>query len=503
MTANLIELVEHLGSPHLVVLGDLILDRYVWGHTERVSPEAPVLVLRADHREERLGGAASVAVLLAGLGAKVTLAGVLGADAEGRRCRELLQAAGIDHELVLDDPARTTTLKERYLGRAQQKHPQQMLRVDYEAETSVPEALLDQLAAGLRRRVADAAILLISDYQKGVCQPRLLQALIRAAREAGRRVLVDPCRSPVYDTLYIGCSALTPNRLEAGLATGLTVHDVATAYQAAAQLQRRLATEVGIVTLDRDGIVMVDQDKKHRHFPVRERQVYDITGAGDTVLAVLGLVLAAGHGYPEALTLANVAAGLQVERTGVTTVTRADIIKDLFAQHPRLREKLVNRATLAREVACARLASRTVVFTNGCFDLLHAGHIHYLREARCQGEVLVVGLNSDASVHRLGKGPGRPVHDQGCRAQVLAGLECVDYICFFDEPTPLELIELVRPDVLVKGADYRPEQVVGRAFVESYGGRLHLAAFLPGHSTTATVTRLEEHGRRSGPGTPP
>lgn len=491
MATSLIDIVESLGQPRVLVLGDLILDRYVWGDAERISQEAPVILLRADRREERLGGAASVSCMLSALGAEVSLAGLVGEDDSARRCVELLDDHNIERGLVLRDASRPTTLKERYIGRAQHKHPQQMLRVDYETREMIGNDLLDQLAAGVESRLIDYDIVLISDYDKGVCAPELVRRVIESCRDQRIKVLVDPIRGGNYAARYRGCSAMTPNRLEAGLATDRSIDSIATAFEAADQLRHELHMEVGLVTMDKEGIILVDRRGESRHFPVRERQVYDITGAGDMVLAVLGMVLAAGHDYPEAIALANVAGGLEVERIGVATLTREELIHDILHASSGSAPKILSREQLVRELDTRRRGRQSIVFTNGCFDILHAGHVRYLRDARQQGDVLVVGLNSDGSVRRLNKGPGRPINDLASRAAVLAALDCVDYVCSFDDDTPLELIEAVRPDVLVKGADYRPDQVVGKDFVEANGGRLYLAQLVPDVSTTRTLERLK------------
>lgn len=490
MANSLIGIVESLGRPKVLVVGDLILDRYVWGDAERISQEAPVVLLRADQREERLGGSASVSMMLSALDAEVYLAGVVGADETADRTRELLSRHGVDHSLVLTDGSRPTTLKERYVGRAQQRHPQQMMRVDYEVREAISNALVDQFIRQADPILEEVDVVLISDYDKGVCTPRLLQHIIQKCRALGKKVLVDPIRGGNYKQRYYGCTTMTPNRLEAGLGSGLPITDVNSAFEAGMTLKQMLDMEASIVTLDRDGMALVDQRNERRHYPTRQRQVYDITGAGDMVLAVLGLVLAAGHDYGDAISIANIAGGLEVERFGVATVTREEIIHDLLKSSAGLSDKVVARDTLCRSLADQRRVGRTVVFTNGCFDILHAGHIQYLREAKQQGDLLVIGLNTDASVRRLGKGADRPINNEIDRSTVLSALEIVDYVTLFDESTPIELIESVRPDVLVKGADYRPEEVVGRDFVESYGGRLHLARLLAGKSTSRTLDAI-------------
>ncbi len=488
MSADLIDLVQNLGRPRVLVVGDLMLDRYVWGDAERISQEAPVILLHADRREERLGGASSVATMLAALGAEVALAGVVGADTDGRRVRTLLDELAVCGDAVITDDARPTTVKERYIGRAQHRHPQQMLRVDYEARASVPAAVEDTLRQAVARRLDAADIVLVSDYDKGVCTPGLLAALIGAAKARGLRVLVDPIRGRDYGK-YRGSSSLTPNRLETGLATGRVLETTGDALAAGDQLLRALDLEASIVTLDKDGMALVHRDGRRQVFPTRPRQVYDITGAGDMVLSVLGMALAAGADHEAAIRLANVAGGLEVEKIGVVTVTREEILRDLMDHGPGGARKILPRELLRRELEGRRRQGHRVAFTNGCFDVLHAGHVQYLHEARAQADLLVVGLNSDASV-RILKGAARPIHDEDARACVLAGLQAVDYVTIFGEPTPLELIRQVRPDVLVKGADYRKEEVVGAAFVESYGGRVYLAPLREGHSTTGILQRL-------------
>jgi D-beta-D-heptose 7-phosphate kinase/D-beta-D-heptose 1-phosphate adenosyltransferase len=492
--SDLSELVRHLGEPRVLVIGDLMLDRYVWGDAERISQEAPVILLHADRREERLGGASSVATLLRALGARVALGGVVGSDADGERIRGALHDLGIDDDAVLTDPDRPTTVKERYIGRAQHRHPQQMIRVDYEVRTPLHIERELFLRQAIARQVRLADVVLISDYDKGVCTAGLLAEVVVLAKGQGLRVIADPIRGSDYRK-YHGCSAITPNRLEAGLATGRGLSSTALALQSAGELQQRLALEAAIVTLDRDGMALAHADGRSQVFPTRPRQVYDITGAGDMVMAVLGMALAAGADYDPAIRLANVAGGLEVEKIGVATVTREEILRDLLhgdgapAEVHRIGRKLRDRAALVQELQARRALGQRIAFSNGCFDVLHAGHVQYLQDARAQADLLVVGLNSDAGVRAL-KGAGRPFHDEDARALVLAGLEAVDYVTIFSEPTPLELIHAVRPDVLVKGADYRREAVVGGDFVEACGGRVHLAPLREGFSTTRLLQRL-------------
>jgi D-beta-D-heptose 7-phosphate kinase/D-beta-D-heptose 1-phosphate adenosyltransferase len=494
MSAELIDLVQHLGQPRVLVIGDVMLDRYIWGDAARISQEAPVVLLHADKREERLGGASSVATMLRALGAKVALAGVVGEDQDGARTRQLLSDLGIDHDGVLTDSSRPSTVKERYIGRAQQRHPQQMIRVDYEARTPLAPALEKELGQALSQQVRKADVVLVSDYDKGVCTPSLLLLTIAAAKGRGLRVVADPIRGNDYRK-YHGCAAITPNRLEAGLATGKALQAAGEILEAAGQLQEQLDLEAAVVTLDKDGMALAHRDGRRKLLPTRPRQVYDITGAGDMVLSVLGMALAAGADYEAAIALANVAGGLEVERIGVATVTRDEILSDLLhgggpsSGFTSSADKLRSLPALSQELDRRRRVGQKVAFTNGCFDVLHAGHVQYLQAARSEADLLVVGLNSDSSVRQL-KGPDRPVNPLEARAQILAALQAVDFVTVFDEATPIELIRAVRPDVLVKGADYSKDEVVGAQYVESYGGRVFLAQLRDGYSTSRLLERL-------------
>jgi D-beta-D-heptose 7-phosphate kinase/D-beta-D-heptose 1-phosphate adenosyltransferase len=505
MAFDLIRRVLNLGKPRILVVGDLILDRYVWGYAERISQEAPVPLLRADHREHRLGGAASVATMLRALEAEVALVGAVGVDGEAELVRRLLGGMGIDDRAVLPLDDRPTTLKERYIGRAQDRHPQQMIRVDYETREPIPAAAERALLDRLPGAVAQSDIVLISDYDKGVCTPALLRGLIDACRSAGVRVIADPIRSADYSR-YRGVHCMTPNRLEASLATGMPIAHPEDALEVGRRLVATLGMESVLVTLDRDGMALCRSDGRAAILPTRPRQVYDITGAGDMVLSVVGLCLASGADYDEAAALGNVAGGLEVEKIGVALLSRQELLRDLIDHHRPEAGKRLGVDLLQAEVSRRRQAGQTIVFTNGCFDLLHVGHIRLLREAAALGDFLVVGLNSDTSVRQL-KGPSRPINGEDDRAELLAALEAVDAVTVFDAETPLALIQAIRPDVLVKGGDYRPDEVVGRAEVEAGGGRLVLVPLAEGHSssrlirTAAERTTLVHPARSAAPST--
>ena len=485
MSHDLTNLVRNLGHPKVLVIGDIILDRYIFGSAERISQEAPVPILRADKREDRLGGAASVASMVACLEGEVVLAGVVGEDDQAPAVHRLLKHFGLTDELVVADGQRPTTLKERYIGRAHDRHPQQIIRIDYEDRTPLASAVEQMLLDRILARVPECDVVLISDYDKGVCTRSLLRSVIDFARRQGKPVLVDPIRGADYSR-YHGSTCLTPNRNEAALGSGMSIGNSSEALEAGEVLRQKLNAEAVIITLDKEGMALSHADGRRRLFPTRSRQVYDITGAGDMVLSVIGLAIAAGADYEAAIALGNVAGGLEVERLGVATLTRDDLIRDL-ATHPVPRQdKVQSLGDLLVELEQRRQQGQRIVFTNGCFDVLHAGHVRYLKQARDLGHLLVVGLNSDDSIRRL-KGPNRPLNDLESRAEVLSALGCVDYVTAFDDDTPLRLIQAIRPHVLVKGADYRPEQVVGRDFVEAQGGQLVLIPLVPGKSSTRLI----------------
>ena len=489
MSYELIDLVQRLGQPRVLVLGDLILDRYIWGDAERVSQEAPVILLRQDKQEIRLGGAANVANMLRGLEALPVIAGVVGADLDGQALRQEIRRLGIDDSLLVDDPARPTTVKERFIGRAQQRHPHQMLRVDREVRTPLSPELENNFLATLVPQLPNFQAILISDYGKGVCTRRVLAEVIRAGRRAGIPVLVDPYPGDDY-ARYRGATCVTPNRLEASRATEMEIRNREEAFEAGRKLCAELQLDFAYVTLDSDGIAFVRQDGQAEMLPTRKREVYDITGAGDMVLATIGVGLAAGGDPVPVGRLANVAGGLEVEQIGVVTISRDEMLHDIMTHLRPGVTKVCQREELARQLGARRRIGQKIVFTNGCFDLLHIGHVSYLRQAAEMGDCLVVALNSDASVRRLNKGPERPIFSEQDRAAMLAALEVVDYVTVFDEATPHALLEVLRPDVLVKGGTYQHDEIVGWEVVEAYGGRVQPMGLVPGISTTRIIQGL-------------
>jgi len=486
---HLIDLVDRLGRPRILVVGDLMLDRYVFGDAERISPEAPIQILReVDEVTSLVGGAGSVVNNLRALGARVSVASVVGRDLPARTVMAFLKSVGARTSAILRLSGRPTTIKTRFVGRAQHRIPQQVLRVDREDARPLSHADEGRLLAKIAPAVRAADAVVLSDYNKGVLGPHLAQRVIQLARRRRVPVVIDPVKTSDYSK-YRGATLLTPNRLEAELASGIRLAGPAAIRRAAEKLVRGLRLDALVVTLDKEGAYLAVRGKRGEMVPTRPRPVYDVAGAGDMVISVIAMALAAGAPLLDAVRLANVAGGLEIQKFGVQTVSRDEILAELLGEARRGGDKVRTLSNLLVDLNRHRAQGETVVFTNGCFDLMHAGHVAFFEFAGAQGDVLVVGLNSDRSVRAI-KGAGRPICSEKERARVLAALEAVDYIVLFDEETPERIIREVRPDVLVKGEDWRAKGVVGRRSVESSGGRVVLAPLLEGLSTTELVRRI-------------
>lgn len=503
MTADLIKLAESLGGRRVLLIGDLMLDRYLYGDAERMSPEAPVPVLRAVDEQERVGGSGSVAANLLALGLEVLCCGVIGDDPAGLRLLELLQSAGADCSGVMRISERLTTTKTRFIGLAQHRHRQQLLRFDQEDTHALAPDQVAQLRGVIDRLMSSADVVCIEDYNKGLISPELVAHVVARASKAAKKVLVDPAAIDDFSR-YRGATLLTPNRNELSAALRARFEGLESMGRAAAGLARELGAEAIVVTVDREGAILAQSDGTVEHIPTRPRAVYDNTGAGDAVLAMLAAAVATGATYPQAVALANIAGGLEVEKFGCVPISKEEVLADLRIEHHRRVGKLRTLDELVSELTLRRDRGATVAFTNGCFDILHRGHVEYLREAGDLADVLVVGLNSDDSVRRQDKGPNRPVNSQQDRAAVLGALESVNYVVVFDDDTPEKLITAIKPNVLVKGEDWKDKGVVGRQFVESYGGKVVLAKVREGYSTTAILKRalrIAEHAsNRAGSG---
>ncbi len=487
MYEQLLKTIGSLGAPKVLVAGDFMLDVYVYGDAVRISPEAPVPVLKVTETEYRCGGAASVAADLAALGAAPVCVGLVGQDAEGQRLKGMLADLRVDVSTLHEAPDRPTVTKQRVVGLAQHRHKQQLMRIDREVADPAPIELGEEMLRQYRERLDGVDIVCLQDYNKGVLTDLLCRHMIVMAVEAGKKVLVDPTPGRDY-TKYSGATLITPNRHEASVVYGLEIRTVSDAARAARNLLKNLSLEAVVVTLDREGAYLATRELSQL-VPIKPRTVYDVTGAGDIVLATLAVSLAAESDYLTAVHLANIAGGIEVEKFGAATVSRAEMEREIARLYSTRNDKVRPLEALLEELAWRRDRQQSIVFTNGCFDVLHRGHIEYLEFCRSQGDVVVVGLNSDRSVRAL-KGPNRPINSEQDRAAVLSGLESVDFITVFDDPSVLDLVRKVRPDVLVKGGDYGKEGVVGWDFVESYGGKVAVAPLVKDKSSTDTIDRI-------------
>lgn len=476
--------IERFQQLRILVVGDVMLDRYVYGSVDRMSPEAPVPVLRIERERAMAGGAANVARNISALGARALLIGLVGEDEAGTALQRALADDPAIEVLLVADPSRPTTVKTRYVAAGQQ-----LLRADQEvahaADTVREAALLDRI----ERALAKADLMLLSDYAKGTLTDRVLAGAVERAHKAGKRVIGDPKAREF--SRYRGVDLLTPNRGEAAVAAGLPCGNDTEAAAAAARIMERAGIPAVLVTRGDQGMTLARKGAPPLHLAAEAREVFDVSGAGDTVLAALGLGLAAGLALEDAAGFANLAAGIVVGKAGTAQVHPGDLVAVLHAREVDRSSdaKIVDLPGALERIAVWRQQGQKIGFTNGCFDLIHPGHVALLTAARAQCDRLVVGLNTDASVKRL-KGPDRPMQNEQVRAVVLAALSAVDLVLPFAEDTPQKQIEAIRPEVLVKGADYRLDQVVGGDFVRSYGGRVELVELKPGHSTTETIRRI-------------
>jgi D-beta-D-heptose 7-phosphate kinase / D-beta-D-heptose 1-phosphate adenosyltransferase len=480
---TVVRLLNKFHSARVLVLGDVMLDRFVYGAVERISPEAPIPIVAVQRTLDMPGGAANVARNVSALGAQCTLLGIVGADLAADQLRKELELSPAIRVHLIADPARPTSLKTRYVADGQQ-----VMRADWERNDDIPPEIARQLIAQLASAVNDADIVVLSDYAKGVLSDFVVREAVSIAQRAAKAVIVDPKSQNL--SRYAGATVLTPNRLELQQACGIEcLSDVQVTQGAEIVLNEGICSAL-VVTRGKDGMSVIGSDPGVVHLPTEARQVFDVSGAGDTVIAALALGMASGGSVVESASLANLAAGIVVGKRGTATVTAGEIMASMppFGRHtdPLKIYSIESVLPLVREW---RDRGLNVAFTNGCFDLLHPGHISLLDQARRSADRLIVGLNADASVRRL-KGHGRPVQGEVARATVLAAVKSVDAVVIFASDTPLELIEVLRPDVLVKGGDYTVETVVGAEEVISSGGRVVLAQLIAGHSTTDTVARV-------------
>ena len=489
MSQDLIQALQLIQNSKILVIGDLILDRYVWGEAERISQEAPVILLDEQREEVRLGGAANVAQQLKGLKADVTIVGVVGTDTDGWEMRTDLENRGINCLGLIKDSSRPTTVKRRYLGSAHHRIPHQMFRVDREVRTPIDSSVEKQLTSLLSPLWDQYDAILVSDYAKGVCTSSFMQHVIQQANQRNVPVIVDPPGHGDFQC-YQDATALTPNRSEAERATGLNLNSIDDAIEAGRIICSERNLKSVFVTVDQDGIVLVTEVGNATHLPTRQRDICDITGAGDTVLAVLGAGYAANIPQLELTQLANLAGGLQVEKTGVVTITLEDLMQDLLENKPASGSKIASLTQTAEAVRVRQKLGQRIVMTNGCFDLLHQGHLHLLKHAAAEGDCLVVAINSDESIGQLNKGSDRPVIPAEHRAAMLEAMEMVDFVVIFDESTPHRVIHHIKPDLLVKGGSYAHEEIVGWELIEAMGGEVKSLPMLPEYSTTHLLDRI-------------
>ena len=473
-----------LADQTVVCVGDLMLDEFVYGEVSRISPEAPTPVIACKRSELMVGGAGNVARNLVSLGTRCIFVGVVGADEAGRALTDSLAGNELIEARLVVDRARQTTRKVRFVS---EHHSVHMLRADWENAAPIDAAAEDALIAHVLKALPRAGAVVLSDYAKGTLTPRVTRAVIAAANEAGKPVVVDP-KGRDY-SIYKGATLITPNRQELADATHTAASSDLEIALAAGELREALGARAVLVTRSEAGMTLVGEGTPV-HVPAYAVRVRDVSGAGDTVVAVLSAMMALRADFESAVRAANAAAAVVVGKRGTATLTVAELRSRILpAATLAPEEKIVfDWAVLDDHLAGWKRQGLRVGFTNGCFDLLHPGHVRLLAAARAACDRLVLGLNSDASVTRL-KGEGRPVQQVEARAEVLAALEAVDLVVVFEEDTPLELIRRVKPTVLVKGGDYTHDTVVGHEIVEAQGGQIVLVDLVPGHSTTSMVER--------------
>jgi D-beta-D-heptose 7-phosphate kinase/D-beta-D-heptose 1-phosphate adenosyltransferase len=480
---ELAAIVRNFHSARVLVIGDVILDRYVTGSVQRLSPEAPIPVLRPANDRATLGGAANVALNIVTLGGQAVLVGVTGNDVAGDEVARLVSTTPGIVSALIRIGGRPTTSKTRFMTGSHQ-----LLRLDEETTAPLDQAGLAAVMAAVEVGLAGCDVIVLSDYAKGVLCDGVLDAILERASQAGRLVIADPKR-PDF-AAYRGASILTPNEHEVRVATRIEAdHDVQ-ADRAGRVALDATGGQAVLVTRSAKGLTLVRRDAETLHIPTRAREVADVSGAGDTLVAALAVALGAGAGLPEAAMLANATAGISVAKQGTATVSRQELLDELHLHELVATDrKVASLENAQRIVADWHHRGLKVGFANGCFDLIHPGHVRLLSEARAACDRLIVALNTDASVKRL-KGPTRPLQNEKARATVMASMTPVDLVMLFDEDTPLEMIEVLRPDVLVKGSDYTVDQVVGGDLVQGWGGKVVLVTLRDGHSTTGTIRRM-------------
>ncbi len=481
------EIMSKFSSSQILVIGDLMIDEYLWGNVDRISPEAPIQVVDVKRENRTLGGAGNVIANLVSLGCKVDAAGVIGDDQEAEWIISEMNNMKVGHEFIINDQNRPTTKKTRVIA-----INQQVVRIDRETRRPIAsekgEALFSCIKKGIKRWQA----IILSDYGKGILTLPLLKNIISLCREKGIMVIVDPKGRDL--SRYKGATIMTPNKKEALLGMGLENEEAPDIKEIGQRMLKELDLQGLVITLGAEGMSIFLPGKPPKLIPARAREVYDVSGAGDTVVASITLSLASGAELVQAGEIANLAAGIVVGKIGTATVTQQEILAYSDSKYAITNKIINNHEELSRLLAIHKQKGKKIIFTNGCFDLIHLGHIRLLHEAKSFGEILVVGLNTDESVRRL-KGPARPCLEEEERAHIIASLDCVDYVTLFSEDTPLNLIKKIKPDILVKGSDYSKKKVIGWDIVEAYGGEVRIVELIKDLSTSRLIQKIIDQNK--------
>lgn len=468
--------------PKILVVGDLILDEYIWGGISRISPEAPVPILETRSETLALGGAANVANNLAALGCEVHLCGAIGQDEKGDKLLQSIHDRSIQTEGIFRFVHRPTTSKIRIIA-----NNQQVLRIDNEDNRPIMEKTEKKLIQYISQTIPGMDGVVCSDYQKGILTEKSIHSIMHRAKKAKKPVIVDPKSSDF--SLYKNATVVTPNLKEVGRSVPIKITDKGSLNRAAEYLLNLTRSKAILITEGKDGMTLFQKKEKPVSIPTAAKEIFDVTGAGDTVISVFSMAVFVGFDFKEAAWLSNMAASIVVGKVGTAVVTLNEINEFLHEEILRTSHTVLELEELKKIVGLAKSAGKKVVFTNGCFDIIHGGHIEFLQKAKSLGDILVVGLNTDDSVRNL-KGDGRPIKTEQERANILSAFKFIDYITLFNEDTPEKLIREIRPDILVKGNDYKIDEVVGREIVEGYGGHVELIPVLKDHSTTMTLEKI-------------
>lgn len=470
-------------SCHILVVGDLMIDEYLWGSVDRISPEAPVQVVSVDREELTLGGSGNVINNLVALGARVSAVGVIGDGPNGKCLRKELSRLGVGNEGIIAEKNRPTTKKTRIIAAQQQ-----VLRIDRETKNALLKKTHNAIVKTAEKMIPDADVILISDYGKGLVSAELVSKLTAKARKHGKLAIVDP--KGLDFAKYSGAHVITPNKKEASLAAGIEISDDKSLFEAGRRLVKKTGVDKLLITCGKDGMVVFETGRKPRKISTRARQVFDVSGAGDTVLAVLGLACAADMTFDRAVTLANVAAGIVVAKVGTATVSQKELAEALQLAPGDSPSKQISLKDLPGVCSDLKKKGKRIVLTNGCFDVLHVGHLKLLSASKQLGDALIVAIDDDESVRRL-KGPQRPVISANERLRIISALDSVDHVLLFSTGQLKKVIEAARPDVLTKGSDYRLSEVQGRKIVERHGGRVEIIPITENISSTKVINDIK------------